>query len=95
MEAFQAGEPEQVYALVREVLDLARLATDEAGEARFRTNFGSPRCDNCTGLKAGPGVVATCFQVKRCYYTNIRASDVTPKQQRVIEGLVSPTKPLT
>lgn len=74
---------------------LAHLAVTEAGTARFRVNFGSPMCEDCEGLRAGLGVTATCFQVKRCFYTNVKASDASPKQLRVIDTLMGANKPLT
>jgi hypothetical protein len=59
----------------------------EAGQLRFRINFGTPICHNCTGLKAGPGVLATCFQVQQCNYANIKEGELTDKQQRLLETL--------
>jgi len=56
----------------------------EAARARFKTTFGTDRCNRCDGLKAGPGVAATCFQVKQCYYRNFKDADLTPKQSRVL-----------
>lgn len=62
---------------------------------RFRMNFGTPICESCDGLKAGPGVTATCFQVRQCTYDNVKQGDVTPRQKRVIESLMGPQNNLT
>jgi hypothetical protein len=67
----------------------------EAAQLRFRLNFGTHICDRCDGLKAGPGVVATCYQIRQCYYDNIREGEGTPKQKRVIESLLEPQNNLT
>lgn len=59
----------------------------ELAKARFEVNFGSARCENCDGLRAGPGVTATCFQVKLCYFDNFRA-DNDPRHLRVLKTLL-------
>ena len=64
----------------------------EAAQLRFRLNFGTPICDRCDGLKAGPGVSATCFQLRQCTYDNVKEGDATPKQRRVIQSLLEPPK---
>ena len=68
-------------------LDLALSSVIEASKSRFSLNFGSPRCVNCEGLKVGPGVVATCFQVSQCYFKNFKQGDLTPKQERLLRVL--------
>jgi hypothetical protein len=83
-EAFEKGDPTEVWALTRELLTLSKAAVVEAARARFKVNFGGSRCERCDGLKAGPGVEATCFQVKQCYFGNIKESEHTLKQRRVI-----------
>jgi hypothetical protein len=88
LEAFKEANPKKVWGLVQQLITLTQEAITEAARARFQANFGSDVCKNCEGLKAGSGVVSTCFQVERCYYTNIKATDVTPKQERLIEGLL-------
>jgi hypothetical protein len=57
--------------------------TTDAAKSRFKLNFGTARCQNCTGLQAGPEVAATCYQVQQCYYTNFRGDKLTPKQARI------------
>lgn len=71
---------------------MARELAIEAAKARFSKNFGSELCEGCDGLKAGPGVTATCFQMKQCYFDSFRSSDASPKQRRVIEALLGPPK---
>jgi hypothetical protein len=61
----------------------------EAAKARFKANFGTEVCNHCQGLKAGPRVGATCFQMQACYYTNFGEDEVTPKHQRVIGKLLA------
>ncbi len=62
---------------------------------RFRLNFGTPICDRCDGLKVGPGVVATCFQVRQCNYDNVKQGAMTPRQSRVVQSLLDPQNNLT
>lgn len=72
-----------VRSFVREV----RAFADEAAKDRFAKNFGSELCGSCEGLKAGPNVVATCFQMRRCFFTNQKSVDVTEVQRGVLEKL--------
>jgi hypothetical protein len=87
-EAFRQSAPAQVWKLTQRLLSTARRLAHEAAQARFVANFGTPRCNDCEGLRVGKGVVSTCFQVRRCYYDNIKATDLSSKQKAVIEGLV-------
>lgn len=59
----------------------------ELAKLRFGTNFGTDICTDCDGLKAGPGVVATCFQVKACNFTNVKEGDDANRHLRVIANL--------
>lgn len=86
-EAFGTGNPEAVWNATRTILSYAEQITTEAAKLRFQVNFGTDRCQNCSGLKAGPGVVATCFQMRLCFYTNFRGDTATPKQIRLAEYL--------
>lgn len=86
-DAFRSGNPKQVWDLVQQLLTLSREVAVEAGQARFRANYGTPTCEKCDGLKAGKGVIATCFQLKRCYYSNLKEADTSRKQKQIIEGL--------
>jgi len=92
VEAFRKGDGAQAWQRVCQLLELTRRLEHEAAQARFKANFGTTMCDACEGLKAGRGVAATCFQVKRCYYTNIKTTDMSSKQRAVIEGLLRPRK---
>ncbi len=85
--AFTSGDPETVWKASRSLLAYAEQVTKEAATLRFQVNFGTDRCQNCTGLKAGPGVVATCFQMKQCFYSNFRGDTISPKQGRVLDYL--------
>jgi len=87
LEAFKQGLPEEAFRLSRDLAELAYTAVKEAAKARFHSNFGSKACTSCEGLRAGPGVVATCVQVSLCYYTNFKEGDLTPKQARMLRVL--------
>lgn len=71
---------------------MSRELVVEAARARFQKNFGTPQCERCDGLRAGPGVEATCFQVRQCFFTNIKTADMSAKQARVIETLTKGSK---
>jgi hypothetical protein len=73
-----------------QLVERFREVSLECAQLRFRANFGSQMCESCDGLKSGPGVVATCFQTKRCHYTNVKEGDATPRHLRVIEALMHP-----
>lgn len=83
--AFQGGDPGKAWEVSRQLVELAKESVAEAARARFKVNFGTPRCDSCEGLKAGPDVAATCFQVRQCFYGNIKQGELTPKQGRVLK----------
>jgi hypothetical protein len=87
-EAFRSGQATKVWELSQQLVKVARSAADEAAQARFKVNLGTDTCDNCEGLKAGVGVTATCFQLKRCFYDNVRGTELSSKQKTVIEGLM-------
>ena len=89
-EAFRSGQPARVWELSQQLVKVARSAADEAAQARFKANLGTSTCDHSEGLKAGVGVTATCFQLKRCFYDNARGGELSSKQQAVIEGLMGP-----
>jgi hypothetical protein len=87
VKAFQQGDPKKAWETVLQVLKMARGLVVEAARDRFSSNFGTTQCLTCSGLNAGPDVVATCSQLRQCYFTNLRTSDATPKQLRVIDNL--------
>jgi hypothetical protein len=64
----------------------------EAAKLRFQVNFGTDICNNCDGLKAGPGVIATCFQVHVCNYSNVKEENQNPRHLRVLQNLVGPNE---
>lgn len=76
----------------RAALDLKvayKEAMLEGAKLRFKLNFGTPTCEECDGLRAGPGVIATCFQIKRCDYASLKDENQDPDQVRLITSLVS------
>lgn len=85
--AFLTGDPHVAYQATQRLVAAHRSLQTEAAKLRFQVNFGTARCDNCTGLHAGPGVVATCFQVKRCDFSNIRAGSEDSVLRRLVDGL--------
>ena len=92
-DAFSRGDPAKAWELTRELLSLARGLAVEAAKARFQKNYGGPLCEHCEGLKAGPGVVATCFQVRQCYFANFKTSDLSAKQAGIIDFLTKGSDP--
>lgn len=85
--AFQAGDPEKAYEAALELRNAYHEAMSDAARLRFKLNFGTPTCDNCQGLVAGPQVAATCFQVRRCNYTNVKIGEAEPHQLRIIDKI--------
>lgn len=86
-ECFGEGDPAKAWEAVRAFIRDVRAFSNEAARGRFVTNFGSTLCESCEGLKAGPGVVATCFQLKQCFFTNKKSIDVSRAHKSVIESL--------
>jgi hypothetical protein len=87
LEAFFEGDFEKAYLAALELQKAYRETLVEVSKLRFKLNFGTVTCQNCDGLKAGPGVTATCFQVQRCDFKNIKEGDEDPHQTRVINLL--------
>lgn len=90
--AFTSGDPKKAWEATQRLITMSHLLQKEAATARFKANFGTDACDHCDGLKAGPEITATCFQVRQCYYTNIRVG-ADKKQSRLIEKLSKPSEP--
>jgi hypothetical protein len=90
--AFSSGDPEQAWLLSKELLLALRDSTDQAARDRFKSTFGTPRCLTCTGLHAGPGVVATCYQVKLCFYRNLAEANAPMRLARAMGKLGSGQK---
>lgn len=91
-EAFREGDPVRAYEEATNLLRAYDRALDEIGRLRFRVNFGSSLCERCDGLRAGPGVVATCYQVQRCHYGNVREGQDELSRRRVLEVISRRTK---
>ena len=90
LEAFRTGNPETAFTATRSLLQAYRAIFNECAQLRFQVNFGSDRCQTCSGLHAGPDVTATCFQIRKCNYTNIRTDDTSSKQRQIIQSLLDP-----
>lgn len=87
VEALRARNIGDVWKASQKLLETARATLTEAARVRFEANYGTSVCNNCSGLKAGPGVVATCFQVRQCFYRNFTEKDLTPRQGRIADAL--------
>lgn len=83
--SFQSGSPKVVYEAAQKFVVAFHALEKEAAQLRFRVNFGSETCRTCEGLRAGPDVQATCFQVGECRYTNVK--NPTAKQLDVLARL--------
>lgn len=77
-----------VYAAAKDLVAAYREVQRELASIRFKVNFNTERCRNCDGLKAGPDVIATCFQVQQCNFTNVKESDQDRRHLRVLTSLV-------
>lgn len=87
LQAFLEGDFEKAYQSALELKTAYHEALVEASHQRFLVNFGTEICSNCDGLKAGPGVVATCFQVKRCNFTSVYEGSESPYHLRILDRL--------
>lgn len=85
VQGFEEGDPEQAWSAAQELLELSKSLVVEAAKQRFKTTFGTSRCESCTGLRVTDGVLATCFQLKQCYYKGFSAEDLTERQLRVLK----------
>lgn len=87
MLGFESGNPVAAYQAAVALAASHREVFAEAAQLRFQANFGTSVCDSCDGLKAGPGVIATCHQVRRCLYDNFKEGVVDPRQARILRML--------
>jgi len=87
LDAFGTGDPDLSYQAAVHLIEKYREQAIDLAKARYKLNFGTSLCDNCDGLRAGPGVTATCFQVKQCYFDNFR-EDPHPRHLRVLQTLM-------
>jgi len=87
LRSFETGDPSAVYLEAQKLVQAYQKQSLELAQYRFKVNFGTPICTNCDGLRAGPGIVATCFQRQQCHYSNFKEGDHTPKVGRVLDRL--------
>jgi hypothetical protein len=87
LQAFLDGDFEGAYRAAQELRDAYHEALNEAARQRYRANFGTESCSSCDGLKAGPGVLATCFQVQKCNFDSIHEGSESPTQLRILNRL--------
>jgi len=85
--AFLAGDFDLAYNAAVELTSAYHEAILDGAKLRFKLNFGTPMCSHCEGLQAGPGVAATCFQARRCDYTNLKEGEDPPHQRKLINLL--------
>lgn len=88
--AFETGDPTIAFEAAKRLVEAHRALTLDAAKLRFTHNFGTPACNTCDGLHAGPGVVATCFQMKQCHYSNLKEGEGNPRMLRVLRALSTP-----
>jgi hypothetical protein len=89
LEAFEGGKAAEVYEKAILLQKAYHALLLEVSQLRFKVNFGGPSCQNCEGLKAGPQVTATCFQVGRCEFRNYKEGDESSRVQRVLARLMT------
>lgn len=87
-QAFRSGEASALWGLSRQIRGECEKLVAEMARLRFRLNFGTPVCDDCDGLTAGPKIVATCFQVKQCHYGPVGSNGVIPGRRGVLDRLM-------
>ena len=87
LRAFLDGNFEEAYQAAQELRIAYHEALNEAARQRYRANFGTESCNSCEGLKAGPGVLATCFQVQKCNFDSIREGSESPTQLKILDRL--------
>ena len=83
--SFQTGDPAIAYEATRKLAEAYRSLLLETAKLRFLHNLGTSVCNQCDGLHAGPGVTATCWQLRQCHYGNLREDETTPRQQRALK----------
>lgn len=89
MRAFQEGDAQAAFDSATRLVQAYRQLAAEAAQLRFELNFGTRICEGCDGLKAGPGVVATCYQVRQCNFDNVKEDGgASPRQLRVLQSLL-------
>lgn len=87
LQAFLDGDFEKAYHAAEDLRAAYHEALSEGAHQRYRANFGTHVCNHCEGLKAGPGVLATCFQVKKCNFDNIHEGSESPLHLKILDRL--------
>lgn len=87
LQAFLDGDFEGAYQAAQDLRAAYHEALNEAARQRYRANFGTESCNSCEGLKAGPGVLATCFQVQKCNFDSIREGSESPTKLKILDLL--------
>lgn len=87
LESFLSGDFDAAYQAALDLKTAYHEALNEAAHLRFLVNFGTDKCHNCRGLKAGPGVIATCFQIQKCNFDSIREGSESRYHMRIIDRL--------
>jgi hypothetical protein len=87
LQAFLDGDFEKAYHSALELRTAYHEALIEAAHQRYRSNFGTEACTNCNGLKAGPGVLATCFQVQKCNFDSIHEGSESSVHLNILNRL--------
>lgn len=87
LQAFLGGDFETAYQSALELKAAYHEALAESSRLRYQVNFGTEVCSNCEGLKAGPGVVATCFQTKKCDFDSIHEGSESRTHLRILDRL--------
>ncbi len=85
--AFESGDPERAYISSMNLVKAHRSLVVESARLRFKVNFGGPICDSCDGLRAGPGVLATCFQVRQCNYASLKEDSLGDRMRAIVDAL--------
>lgn len=87
MQAFLEGDFNVAYTAALNLQQFYRELASEVSSLRFRLNFGTSLCRDCEGLRAGPGVIATCYQIQKCDFRNLKETDRDPRKERVVSLL--------
>ena len=89
LKAFLDGNFEVALVAAQELQLAYRESLLESGKLRFKLNFGTKNCENCEGLRAGPGVAATCFQIRKCEFQNVLEESSSPRHIRILRKMTS------
>ena len=87
LQAFLDGNFEVAHEAALDLKRAYHEALIEASHQRFLVNFGTEICSNCDGLRTGPKVVATCFQVRKCNFANVSEGSESSYHLRILNRL--------